>query len=120
MPEPWMGPSLPACPRGCLAFGEEHVGIEDPGGVERPLDGPEGVDLDRAPVEVQPRPLGRADAVFGADAAAEAGHEPQDGVLHRRRPSAAVAAVRSEDVDVDVAVPGVAEEDAAGTGGGPI
>ena len=38
----------------------------------------------RGAVQVQPGPFGRADAVLGADAAAEAGHEAQHGVLDAR------------------------------------
>ncbi len=48
---------------------QEDVGIQDPRRVERALDLPKGRYLGLAPVEVEPRSLGRADPVFGADAA---------------------------------------------------
>src|SRR5882724_142469 len=83
MPQSCMGLSLPQRPGLCVPFGQKDVGIQDSVGIEGPFDGPEDVNLLRAAVEVQPWPLGRADAVLGADAAAEAGHEPQHGVLHR-------------------------------------
>ena len=63
-------------------------------------------------IEGQPAPLGRADAVLGADAAAHRGRQGQHGVV-----GPLVVGGQAGHVDVDVAVGGVPEEppEAAGT-----
>src|SRR4051812_44905788 len=69
-------------------------------GVERVLDRAHGGDLAGAPPALQPARLGDAHAVLGADRPAAVEREREDGVVG--------AVVRSEEIDVHVAVAQVA------------
>src|SRR3954462_15850487 len=86
---------------------DEHVRIEDAIRIEGPLDGAEDVQLDRAAIEMEPRPLGPADPVLGADASAQLGNQVEDSVVDRVGRFVVVVA---DDVDMEVAVADVAEQ----------
>jgi hypothetical protein len=84
------------------------VGVEDGVGIECLLEGPERTDLGVGAREVEPPPLGRADAVLGADAATGIGDQVENPVIHL-----VVVGVEAGHVHVDIAVPGVSEQPGA-------
>jgi hypothetical protein len=90
---------------------EQHAGIEDARRVERALHRTHRVDLPGASREVKPLSLREADAVLGADAAAELGDELEHGVV-----DAPVAGLGVEHVHVEVAVAEMPEENHARCG----
>lgn len=99
--------------RGGVVEVEDDTWIEDAGRVEGAFDGVHGAEVGGGAGEVEPGFFGDADAVFGADGAAEGGDEAEHGVV-----GCFVVRWEAEEVDVEVTVAGVAEEDRAGGGGG--
>lgn len=99
--------------RGGVVEVEDDAWIEDAGRVEGAFDGLHGVDVGGGAGEVEPGFFGDAHAVFGANGTAEGGDEAKDGVV-----GFFVVRWEAEEVDVEVAVAGMAEEDRAGGRGG--
>src|ERR1700734_267971 len=99
------------CGCGGTSLPEDLAGIEDAVGIERTLDGAHQIQLHGLGVALELRHFQPADAVLGAEAAAEIPHQVVNGTLDRllaREEGCAVGARGLVEIEVEIAVTDVA------------
>src|SRR5579875_4101467 len=106
-----------ALARSCCA--QHLAGVQDSARIERALDGPHELELDGGGIALELGNLQPADAVLGAEAAAEARNEIVDRAHDRIGASEEVRRLRARrltDIEMQIAVPDVAVHDESPVG----